>query len=60
VTPLPSVWLRIEDLGIETVPVRWEATATNADKRLSGSLSLPITPPPTTAAELMEDLPEDD
>jgi hypothetical protein len=60
VTPLPSVWLRIEDLSLETVPVRWEATATNADKRLSGSLSVPITPPPITAAELMEDIPEDD
>lgn len=60
VTPLPSVWLRIEDLSTETVPVRWEATATNADKRLSGSFSIPITPPPLTVAELMEEVPEDD
>jgi hypothetical protein len=57
---MPSVWLRIEDLSMETVPVRWEATATNADKRLSRGFSVPITPPPLTVAELMEEVPEDD
>jgi hypothetical protein len=60
VTPLPSVWLCIEDLRTETVPVRWEATATNADKRLSGSFSVPVTPPPLAAAELMEEVPDND
>jgi len=59
VTPLPSVWLRIED-PLTVIPVRWEATATNADLRLSGTFSAPVVPTVVTVAELMADVPDDD
>lgn len=60
VTPLPSVWLRVEDPDINTIPLRWEATATNADKRLSVTLSVPVTPPPASVEQLMQEVSEDE
>lgn len=60
VTPLPSVWLLLSDAGSETVEVRWEATATNADRRLSGTITVPITQPAASIEELLAQLPDDD
>lgn len=60
VTPLPSLWLLLDDPTITTVEVRWEATATNAEKRLTGVITVPVSQPPAGVAQLLADLPEDD
>jgi hypothetical protein len=60
VTPLPSVWLCIEDPSVEAIPVQWEATATTADKRLSGTFSVPVARPPVPAEQLMADVRDDE
>lgn len=60
VTTLPSVWLVIADPATQAVLVRWEATATNAERRLSGTITVPVQQPPASVEELMADLPEED
>ena len=60
VTRLPSLWLVIDDLATEAVEVRWEATATNAARRLTGTLIVPVNDPPASVRELVADLPDDD
>lgn len=60
VTPLPSVWLLLEDSDSDEVEVSWEATATNAEKRVSGTLRVPITRPPASIKDLLAELPDDD
>ena len=60
VVSLPSLWLVIADPSTESVEVSWEATATNAERRLSGTLTVPVVQPPASVDELIEDLPEDD
>jgi hypothetical protein len=60
VTTLPSVWLVIADPATQAVVVRWEATATNAERRLSGTITVPVRQPPASVEELMADLPDDD
>jgi hypothetical protein len=60
VTPLPSLWLVIGDPSRRSIEVRWEATATNAQRRLSGTLSVPVDEPPVAVEELMAELPKDE
>jgi hypothetical protein len=57
VEPLRSVWLVIDDPALDTLPFRWEATATNAEKRLSGSFGVLLTRPAAGVDDLMSDLP---
>lgn len=57
---LRSVWLVVDAAHGESVPVQWEATATNAQGRLSGTLNVPLTHPPMTIDDLLDELPPED
>ena len=60
VEELRAVWLVIANPATERIDVRWEATATNAEKRVSGSFTVPVQQPPARLDELLAELPEDD
>jgi hypothetical protein len=59
VTPLRSVWLVIGEPGTEALEIRWEATATNAEGRLTGHITVPVAGPAAGISELLAELPED-
>jgi hypothetical protein len=49
----------LDDSSIDEVVVHWEATATNAERRPSGTLTIPIEEPPSRIEELLADLDND-
>lgn len=59
VTPLPSLWLLLDDLSTKAVEVRWEATATNAAKRVTGTFTVPVNQRSAGLEELLAELPDD-
>jgi schlafen family protein len=60
VAPLRNIWLVIDDPAAESIPVRWEATATNAAKRLSGTFDVPVDQPPVDVEQLMAEVPDEE
>jgi hypothetical protein len=60
VTELWSLWLIVDDPATEAIAIQWEATATNAAKRLTGKLTVPVAGPPAEIRELLSELPEED
>jgi hypothetical protein len=51
---LPELWIVLDENAPDVVQVRWEATAANANKRLTGTLDLPVAEHVATPAELSE------
>ena len=59
-TSLRPVWLVIQEPQTDALAVRWEATATNADKRVVGSFVVALRPPAASVERLLADLPGED
>jgi hypothetical protein len=60
VTPLPPIWVAIDDPATEMVTVEWEATATNTERRLTGTITVPVQQPPARISDPMANPPEDE
>lgn len=56
---LPGIWLLLDDEAPGEVVIQWQATAKEATKRLSGTVTVPVAPRLMEPTEVLADAPED-
>jgi hypothetical protein len=57
---LPDIWLLLGQDAPDEITMRWEATAKQATKRLSGTITVPVATRMISVQELLADPPESD